>query len=125
SRSQFITGKWLMAIVLLVFAWLVYVVVALSMGSANSSGHVALLDGFKYAGYFLLKIALYLSIAFMFAVWFKRSGLAISLYMVYVLLIEGIVGHILNRYINGSGTFLPLAAGSHLVSNPFKGLITV
>lgn len=125
SRSQFIMGKWLMAIVLLVFAWLVYFIMALSMGSANSPDNIALFDGFKYAGYFLLKIAIYLSIAFMFAVWFKRSGLAIALYIVYVLLIEGIAGYILNRYVNGLGTFLPLAAGSHLVSNPFKGFVTV
>ncbi|HEX5553808.1 MAG TPA: ABC transporter permease [Chitinophagaceae bacterium] len=117
SRKQFIMGKWLVAACFLLFSWLVYIAVTLVLGTTASAGG-DLMEGFGYAGYFLLKVALSLSVAFMFAIWLKRAGLAIALYLVYVLLLESIIGYLLNLMIAGMGFFLPLAAGGKLVSNP-------
>lgn len=122
SRKQFITAKWLGVFVLTLFTWLLYVVVTLCI--TDMSAETTAFDGFFYAGYFLIKTALSLSVAFMFALLFKRSGLSIALYLVYGLLVEAIFRHILNRLVGGLGDFLPLSAGAYLVSNPFRQLMT-
>lgn len=120
SRRQFITGKWLNILAFTLLTWVLYAGVTLCMMNYSGEGNV--FDGFYYAGYFFIKSALSLSVAFMFALLFKRSGLSIALYLVYGLLLEGILRHILNRVADGLGNFLPLSAGAYLVSNPFRQL---
>lgn len=121
SRQQFMTAKWLDVLFFIVFTWILYVILTLVI--ADYSGNVPVFEGFYYAGYFLVKTALSLSVAFMFALIFKRSGLAIALYLAYSLLLENILRLLLNRTIDGLGDFLPLSSGSYLVSNPIKQFV--
>lgn len=118
SRQQFISGKWLMIIVFIIFTWILYFILTLIVG--DRTGGVSIFSGFYYAGYFLVKMAVSLSVAFMFALLFRRSGLAITLYLVYVFILEGIIKHLLDKIVDGLGMFLPLSAGGYLVSNPFR-----
>lgn len=118
SRKQFISGKWLTIIILILFAWILYFILTLITG--DKTGNVSTFSGFYYAGYFFVKMAISLSVAFMFALLFRRSGLAIALYLVYTLLLEGILKHLLDKISDGLGTFLPLSAAGYLVSNPFR-----
>ncbi len=119
SREQTIASKWLLLLFLAIGCWLIYFIVTLVIGiSHNASG--TLFDGFAFAGYTFLKILLALSVAFIFAIWIKRSGLAIALFLVYYLFIEGIIGYLLDKILFGLGDFLPLSCGSMLVPNPFE-----
>ncbi|MGH2645258.1 MAG: hypothetical protein ACRDE2_14990, partial [Chitinophagaceae bacterium] len=47
----------------------------------------------------------------------------IALYLLYDLMLEGIIRHLLDKISNGLGTFLPLSAAGYLVSNPFRQVI--
>lgn len=118
SRTGFLTGKWLMALVFTLFAWILYLAVTLILGTMSHTGGGTLATGFRFALYFLLKVSLSMSVAAMFGLWLKRPGVAIVLYLVYALLLEGILGFILNRILPGLGHFLPLQVGGTLVSNP-------
>lgn len=121
SRKQFMTGKWLTIGILIIFTWLLYFIITLLIG--DRANQASVFDGFYYAGYFLIKVVLSISVAFMFALLFKRSGLAIALYLAYALILEGIIGHLFNNIIDGLGYFLPLASGGYLVSNPFRQIM--
>lgn len=121
SRKQFISGKWLTIIVFIIFTWISYFILTLIVG--NHTENISVFSGFDYAGYFLVKMAVSLSVAFMFALLFRRSGLAIALYLVYVFILEGIIKHFLDKIAGGLGMFLPLSAGGYLVSNPMRQAI--
>jgi hypothetical protein len=59
----------------------------------------------------------------MIALWVRRAGLAIVLYLLYVIMLEGILGFLLNRIAGGLGDFLPLKAVGTLISNPVSRLL--
>lgn len=123
SRMQVIAAKWWIALVSLLFAWLSFVVITVIFSALHGNSMADLGEGSLYAVWFLVKAAVTLAVAFMFGLWIRRSGLAIALYLAYFLLLEGIIGHFLNRIISGAGHLLPLEAGGSLVSNPFSRLL--
>lgn len=123
SRGQFLAGKWLNVGVLTLFAWVSYVVVTCVLGSLNGLSATALTTAVRFGGYFLLKVALSLAVALCFALWLKRAGLAILLYLLYVLMLEGIIAFLLNRIVDGLGHYLPLKAIGALISNPVARLL--
>lgn len=118
SRIQVIAAKWWVAVVLLALAWLTFAATTLVLNAMHGNSAAGLDQGVLFALWFLLKAAVTLAVAFMFGLWLKRSGLAIALYLAYVLLLEGIIGHFLNQIVAGAASFLPLQAGASLVSNP-------
>lgn len=123
TRGQFMAAKWMVAGGLMLYAWVLYVIVTLIIGSLNDLSPGDMTSGIRFGGYFLLKIAVSFSIALIFALWLKRSGLAIVLYLLYVLLLEGILGFVLNRVTDGLGDFLPLKSTGTLISNPAAHLL--
>lgn len=123
KRSAFMEAKWLVAAGLTLYAWALYIIVTWVLGTMSGLSAAAILTGSAFAGYFLLKIALSLSVALIFALWLKRAGLAIILYLLYVVMLEGILGFFLNRLKEGLGDFLPLRAIGTLISNPVAHLI--
>lgn len=121
GRTRFMGSQWLMAAVLAVFAWLLYVGITLLIGGLGSDALAW--EGLRYALYFLVRTVLILSLALVLALWLKRAGLAIALYLVYVLLGEAILRFIINLWTDGWGVYLPLSAAGHLISNPLAHLI--
>lgn len=122
-RSGFVTAKWLTTAILGVYAWVLYVVVTILLGLKSGVSFAEMASGSRFAAFFLLKIAVSLSVAFMWGLWLKRAGLAIVFYLFYVLIGEGIVGFVLNHIRTGLGDFLPLKAPAALVSNPVSRLL--
>ncbi|MGH2643224.1 MAG: ABC transporter permease subunit, partial [Chitinophagaceae bacterium] len=78
SRKGFISEKWLTILILAIFTWIIYFFGTIIIGVKPQN--VSVFNGFYYAGYFFVKTILSLSVAFMFALLFKRSSLAIALY---------------------------------------------
>ena len=123
SRTAFMAGKWMVVAGLTAYGWILYVLASWVLGAASGFSVAGIMTGCGFAGYFLLKIALSLSIAMMIALWVRRAGLAIVIYLLYVIMLEGILGFLLNRIAGGLGDFLPLKAVGTLISNPVSRLL--
>lgn len=116
SRSQFIGSKILLLIVIaLLSALLVFGVGALfgSFGKPPFSLH-----GIKYIGYFFISAMSYLSVALVIITLFKRSGISIGLYFLYIIIVENLLSALVNKVVPKAGYFLPLESSDQLIPAP-------
>lgn len=122
SRPQAIVSKWLLLLALAIVCWCIYFLTVLIMGRFFlESGN--LFANFHYAGYAFINIVLCLSVAFVLAIWLKRSGLTIAIYLVYCIFFESILDYFLDKINVFLGNFLPLNSGGALTPNPFNKLL--
>jgi ABC-type transport system involved in multi-copper enzyme maturation permease subunit len=124
SRMQFIGTKILLVtIAATVFTMLTFFV-ALVFGLALSASAFSF-DGIEYIGYFFLESVSYLYLSLLFSVLLKRSGLAITLYIIYAFIIKNILSLLFNYLFNQFsdankvGDYVPLKSTDVLISFPF------
>jgi ABC-type transport system involved in multi-copper enzyme maturation permease subunit len=116
SRNQYITTKILFIIVLALFSTIATIITAFVAGI--SLGADISFDSFRYIYYFFIQATAYISLAFLFALLFKKTGLTTGLFFVYSLIIENILERYINKINIGTdkiGEFLPLASSEHLL----------
>ena len=125
SRVQFINAKWYNIIMLSLVAGLSHVLLttlfALIGDGGTASGFVGSL---KYSFYFTLDAFMWLSVALLLSLWLKRSGLAISLFIVYGLIVENLLGYLLKRGTGiDIGEYFPISIVDGLCPNIFLSFI--
>lgn len=124
SRLQFYHAKtWL--VIIFSLAATVYVFVTGLMFGISSGGGVG--DMFaqteKLLYFFLLSVD-YLGFALLLGLLIKRSGLAISMFLLYCLIIENILNGMLNWvFDNHPGNYLPLQASDEMLPLPLFGMV--
>ncbi|MDR0659850.1 MAG: ABC transporter permease [Prevotellaceae bacterium] len=119
SRTQFINAKWQIVVLLSVFATLVHVgftaLYALMGDGGTVSGFVSSL---KYSLFFFLDSLSWLSVALIITLWVKRSGLAITLFMVYALVVENSLAFGIKRSFESNlGEYFPINVADNLNPN--------
>lgn len=118
SRSQFITAKIaLVVIISIVLSILVFIIASLYgliEGGTFSAGYL------KYIVYFFIQSLSYTSIALVFAIMLRKSGLSIVLYFLYAFILEEILVASLNKIARPIGYFLPLESADKLVPVPLS-----
>lgn len=122
SRRETVVSKWLLLLFLTLGCWLIYLLTVVIMGHFFLQLDNIWLNIY-YAGYALINIILCLSVAFIFTLWIKRSGLTIAIYLVYCFFIENILDHFLSKINPFTGNFLPLNSGVSLTPSPFNKLL--
>ncbi len=80
----------------------------------------SIFENVYYVGYYAMMATLYLIVAFLVAIFIKRTGLAIVLYFGYVFVIDNLLWLALTFRKGQAGYFLPLESTDSLVPNPFK-----
>jgi ABC-2 type transport system permease protein len=128
SRLQFFHAKILLVVALSVIATLYLFLLGLLFGGITSGSLGSVFDEFCQVGYFFLLSLDYLGFALLIAIWIKRSGLAIGLFLLYSMMIETMAVKIINHYIDMPyGNLMPLQASDELLPFPLlqiaKGLI--
>lgn len=123
SRSQFVTAKWLVMIIMIFFSVLLYVVSTFCF-SIGINGWEKTITNFGRGSFDIVKYAVqsftYLGFAFMLGLLIKRTGLAIAVYLLYTIIFEQIINALLFKYFGyGIGRFLPLQCADDLIPNPF------
>jgi hypothetical protein len=116
SRDQYITTKLLFVITLALFSTIVTIITAFIMGI--SLGVDFSFEGFKYIYYFFIQATAYISLAFLFALLLKKTGLTTGLFFIYSLIIENVLERYINKMhigIDKIGEFLPLSSSEHLL----------
>ena len=131
SRSGFIGSKLMLAVIFAIISVVLVIITALVFGLAIG-GSISF-EGFENVGYFFLKALTYNFIALLFGVLIKRTGFAITAFLMYLLLENGIaIGlyawaiHI--KKDNGGtdhgdmGNYLPMNAADGLIYWPLRSV---
>ena len=119
SRQQFIGVKIMLAVILAVFITVINAITALIFGS-QSPGTLST-EGMENIGYIFLQAIAYIFFALMLAVLFRRSGLAIIIFIIYGIIFEWIISGLITFQFKMApiGYFLPLQVSDVLIPIPF------
>ncbi|MCD8101751.1 MAG: ABC transporter permease [Alistipes sp.] len=117
SRRQFMAAKIGVVLVTSLFVTVLAVITACIFASAGSAGFT--LAGTRYVGYFFVQAVSYMSMALLLVLFFKRSGIAIGVYFLYVFIIKNLLALLLSHKVSeGLGNYLPVKSADLLIPAP-------
>ncbi|MFC4263450.1 ABC transporter permease [Ferruginibacter yonginensis] len=133
SRHEFISVKLVLALLFAVVSTILVILTALGFGFASGTSFG--LNGVSHVGFFFLKALTYCLFAVLISVIIKKTGFAIGLYMIYVVL-ENFVSQMLDigsiklkkdtgADLGSVGDYLPLNASDGLLTFPENPLKTM
>jgi ABC-2 type transport system permease protein len=120
ERKDFVFAKLFWVLILSLIALIVSILTALFFGFFYGKEAFSM-DGFSYLWYYFLQIVLSLCLASLLGILVKRAGLAIVLYLGYVMIFEQLLVITLKHYVGNIGGLLPLQAGDELLPFPMIG----
>ena len=119
TRMQFYHGKVLLVVMLSLLATAFVFILGAIMGGYYSGSLNSLFTDFEQVGYFFLLSLDYLGFALFIAIWIRKSGLAIGLFLLYSMIIENILKGIVNHYADMPyGNLLMLQSSDELLPFP-------
>jgi ABC-2 type transport system permease protein len=122
SRRQFISVKLVLLLIVSVLSTIIAFITSLIFGW--QAGSNISFDKIEFIGYFFIQALSYCSVALIFALLLKRSGLAIGVYFLYIVVLENLLGGLLSRNWENSGHYLPLNSTDSLIPFPFLRKVT-
>lgn len=121
SRNQFIGVKMLLVLAISIISTMMVALTAMIFGWVHEAPFS--FTNFQFIGYFFIQALSYGMFALLFAVLFKKAGLAIGLFFLYALVIENFIGGILNYLTKQYGRYLPLETTDSLIPLPMKQIV--
>jgi hypothetical protein len=116
SRSNFISVK---IVETVIFAFISTVMVFLtSIIFGNMDDKAFSWQNVHFIGYFFLQALSYGLFALLFAILFRRGGLAIGVFFLYAVVLENLLAGLLNKYAGNIGRYLPLESSDNLIPLP-------
>lgn len=123
TRTDFIVAKLLWVVALSVVAALAAFISTIIFGALGDASFTT--DKMVYVLYFFLESLSYLMVALLFGVLLRRSGLAIGLYFLYIMLLKNAISGLLNHNVGHQvGLYFPLRVTDELIPFPFLKSIT-
>jgi ABC-type transport system involved in multi-copper enzyme maturation permease subunit len=120
ERKEFVFSKLFWVLALSVIAFVVSVLTALFFGFFYGTASFSM-EGFYYLGYYFLQVFLSLCLALLTGILVKRAGLAIVLYLGYVMIFEQLLVVTIKRFWGSVGGLLPLQTADELLPFPLIG----
>lgn len=119
SRQQFIGVKVALAVILAVLITVLNFITAYVFGTMT--GQAFSTNGMEYVVYVLLQALAYIFFALMLAVLFRRSGLAIIIFILYGIIFEWLISGLMTFQFHFApySYFLPLQTSDVLIPVPF------
>lgn len=119
NRMQFYHAKVVLVFALALCVTLYFFLLGAIFGFSSSGSFTGLfMESEKIVHFFILSLN-YLGFALLVALWIKRSGLAIGLFLLYAMILENILKAIINHYSDKDwGNFLMLQASDELFPFP-------
>ncbi len=119
DRMQFFHAKVMLVVLLSVAATVYLFILGMVFGSGYSGSFSGLFSEIQQVGYFFILSLNYLGFGLFLAIWIRKSGLAIGLFLLYSLIIENIVKGTINHYSDMPvGNLMPLQASDELLPFP-------
>lgn len=116
TRNEFITAKLLSIISICLISSITISLTAMAFGFTGTKPF-----GGEYLKYFslsFLQCLSYCCLALMFGTIFKRSGIALGVYFIYVVIFDNVLFQVLNKYVYNTGYFLPIESADNLIPLP-------
>jgi ABC-2 type transport system permease protein len=122
SRSAFIGVKLVGILMLAVLSTLVVLLTVLGFGffTKNSGTVVSVWQGSRFLFFYFVQVISYSMIAFVLSVLVKRSGLAIGLFLIYMIVEQVAMGLLTNLWHFTAAQYLPEETTDRLI--PFPGI---
>lgn len=117
SRKEFMLVKSTAAIIVALVATIAVFTTALLFGLYENAASLTF-EKIEFIGYFFIQAVSYCSVALLFSLLFKRSGISIGVYFLYMLILENMLASFLNRYADNMGRYLPLETTDNLIRIP-------
>ena len=120
TRGQFVSVKFMFAVIFSAIATFFNFLVALLFGSVTTGSHFTF-SGFENIGYIFIQTVAYITFAMFLAVLFRRSGAAIAVFFLFGLIFEWLITALVNfkMDLNPLGYFLPLQVTDVMLPIPF------
>jgi ABC-2 type transport system permease protein len=119
SKMQFYHAKVWLVVALSVCTTIFFFITGLVFGWGTSGSLGGLFTDIEQVAYFFITSLDYLGLGLLIALWIKRSGLAIGLFLLYSMIGENVVRWMINSYIDVPyANLLPLQASDELL--PFQ-----
>ena len=124
TRTEFITVKFVFALIFSFVATVFNFLVALLFGSITTGSHFSF-AGMENVAYIFIQTFAYISFAMFLAVLFRKSGAAIAVFFLYGLIFEFLITLLINVKLDLTpvGYFLPLQVTDVMLPIPFGGKI--
>ena len=116
SRTNFITVKMLVALILAVISTLAVFIFALLFGLLD--GGAVSFKGVKYIFFFFLQALDYIGLALLFSMFLRKTGLCVGIYILYALILENVIMSIIAKNIGQVAYCLPLESSDKLIPMP-------
>ncbi len=123
SRGDFLKAKFSLLLFFVIISTGLVFLCGLLVGLSFSPANTNIFEGVQYVGYFALMAVLYLMVAYLVAIFVKRTGLSIIIYFAIVCIVDNTLWLVLTLNNSQIGYFMPLEAADSLVTNPFKPAI--
>ncbi len=122
SRSAFIGVKLVEVVLLSILSTLVVFLTVLGFGffGSHAGVQVSVWQGSRFLFFYFVQVISYSMIAFVIAVLIKRSGLAIGLFLIYMIVEQVVMGIVTNIFKVTAGQYLPEESTDRLI--PFPGI---
>ena len=117
TRTQMIGVKWMWVFILSLVATLTVILASVLLGMTGDTPFS--LDKFYYVGCFFVEALNYMAVALLLGVLIKRAGLAISFFILYLLIVKNLLSWGVDKLNNSHiGNFLPLTISDKLITFP-------
>jgi ABC-2 type transport system permease protein len=121
SRNEFIGVKLVGVLLLSVLCTVVVLLTVLGFGYLGNKGpvSVSVWQGSRFLFFYFVEVLSYSMIAFVIAVLIKRSGLAIGIFLIYMIVEQAAMGILTNIYHIQAAQYLPEETTDRLIPLPF------
>jgi ABC-2 type transport system permease protein len=121
SRNEFISVKLIEVLILSVLCTIVVLLTVLGFGYLGTKGpiKVSVWPGSRFLFFYFVEVLSYSMIAFVIAVLIKRSGLAIGIFLIYMIVEQAVMGILTNIYHIQAAQYLPEETTDRLIPLPF------
>lgn len=116
TRNQFITAKLLGIVSLSLISTLTVGFTALAFGLSGDIPFGG--EYLRFLSLSFLQCLSYCLMALMLGTLFKRSGIALGVYFVYVVIFDNVLFQVFNKYLNNTGYYLPMESADNLIPLP-------
>ncbi|QHS60767.1 ABC transporter permease [Chitinophaga agri] len=116
ERKDFVLSKLFWVLTLSTVALLTSLIAVIIFGGLGKAPFS--IDGCRYLGYYFLQMLVSTSMALLISVLVKRTGLAIILFIGYIMFLEQILVAVVKRFFGDVGGLFPLQAGDELLPFP-------
>jgi ABC-type transport system involved in multi-copper enzyme maturation permease subunit len=125
SREQFIGVKLIEVVLLSLLSTVVVLLTTLGFGFIGNKvpAGVSIWEGFRFVPFYFVQMLSYSMIAFLLALLIKRAGLAISVFLIYMLVENIVVAVLRNAYKLNGADYLPEEVTDRLIPQPYLKML--